>query len=62
MLRHVCPSVRLSTTQLSLDRVSLQFTCMFESFTKICITEVLLKYDESKVHTFMFMFRLLRDK
>jgi len=35
---------------------------MFGRFTKICITEVRLKYDESKVHTFMVIFRVLRDK
>jgi hypothetical protein len=63
MLRHVCPSVcPRETTRLSLDRFSLKSTCMYGIFTNVCILEGRLKWDESKVRTFMLNFRVLRDK
>jgi hypothetical protein len=64
MLRYVCPSVRLSTWNNSafIGQIFLKFTCMSGSCTKFCTTEVYLKYDEIKIHTFMLTFRVLRVK
>jgi len=64
MLRHVSPSVRLSTWNNSafIGQIFFKIYLYIWDFTKICITEVRLKYDESKVHAFMLMFLVLRDK